>query len=498
MALVSAPAYTHFGRKPIYSDVDEVTPENVVRVLNDVLPIFTANRSDIEYLWGVYRGQQDVLYREKEIRPEIQNNVVVNRANEIVSFKSSYLLGEPMQYVSSSSARENAVERLAELNEYMRLEGKAAKDMELADWIHICGVGYRLVLPDSRTRDPFGSPFNVYVPDPRDTFVICNSGIGHYPLAGVHVVHRIEEPDLYCVYTRDWYMEIPLMSPAGVEPGVKAERVSYPEVPIVEYVHNKARMGAFEVVLSILNAINTIESNRVDAIEQFVQSIWVFENCDIDAEKFAEMRAGGAIKVKSTGSTTSKVYQVGDELKQDSVQKVVDDLYAAMLDICGMPSTMNGGASTSDTGAAVIMRDGWQQAEARAKETEHYFAEAEQRFLVNVLDICRNVRGLDIQINEIKQHFTRRNYADLLTKSQVLTTMLQSGKIAPKLCFESCGMFVDSEAAYLMSLPYIEKAEALAQQALEAQKQAPDEEEPPDEGGSRGGQPEQNGGNDNA
>lgn len=485
-------AYSHFGRLPIYSDVDEVTPDNVVKVLNDTISVFNTNRGDIAYLWGVYRGNQDVLYRTKDTRPEIQNNVVVNRANEIVSFKSSYLLGEPMQYVSSASAGSDAVERLATLNEFMRLEGKPAKDMELADWIHICGVGYRLVLPDSRTRDPHGSPFNIYVLDPRDTFVIRHSGVGQYPLAGVHIVHRVDEPDLYCVYTRDWYMEIPLMLAGTMPPPVKAERVTYPEVPIVEYVHNKARMGAFEVVLSILNAINTIESNRVDAIEQFVQSIWVFENCDIDDEKFAEMRAGGAVKIKSSGSLTSKVYQVGEELQQDGVQKVVDDLYAAMLDICGMPSTQSGGASTSDTGAAVIMRDGWQQAEARAKETEHYFAESEQQFLVNVLEICRNVRGLDIGINEIRQQFTRRNYADLLTKSQVLTTMLQSGKIAPKLCFESCGMFVDSEAAYLMSLPYIEKAEALAQKALDTP--TPDA---PNEGGSRGGQPGDNGGSDN-
>lgn len=493
MVIEHPSAYTHFGRLPIYSDVDEITPDNVVKVLNDVISTFNANRGDISYLWGVYRGLQDVLDRTKDTRPEIQNNVVVNRANEIVSFKSSYLLGEPMQYVSSASAKNGTVERLTELNEYMRMEGKAAKDMELADWFHICGVGYRLVLPDSRTRDPHGSPFNIYVLDPRDTFVIRHSGVGHYPLAGVNIVRRVDEPDLYCVYTRDWYMEIPLMAPGPVSPGVKAERVRYPEVPIVEYIHNKARMGAFEVVLSILNAINTIESNRVDAIEQFVQAIWVFENCDIDAEKFAEMRAGGALKIKSSGGLNSKVYQVGDELKQDGVQKVVDDLYAAMLDICGMPSTQSGGASTSDTGAAVIMRDGWQQAEARAKETEHYFAESEQQFLVNVLDICRNVRGLDIQINEIRQQFTRRNYADLLTKSQVLTTMLQSGKIAPKLCFESCGLFVDSEAAYLQSKPYIEKAEAMARQATQS---ASDVNGAYDVGGSRSGQPGDNGGVD--
>lgn len=484
------PAYTQYGRKPIYSDVDEITPGNVLEVLNEAAGTHADNRANIEYLWRFYKGRQDVIDRVKEIRPEIRNVVVVNRANEIVSFKTSYLLGEPMQYVSSPSAGEGAVDRLAKLNEYMRMEGKASSDIELANWMHICGVAYRLVLPDSRTRDPHGSPFNIYVLDPRDTFVIRSSGIGHRPLAGVHIVRRKEDPDLYCVYTRDWYMEIPLFTIGNEAPPVKAEPVTYPEVPIVEYIHNKARMGAFEVVLGILNAMNTVVSNRVDDIEQSVQSIWVFENCDITGDDFAEMRGQGALKVKSSGSLNAKVYRVGDDLAQDGVQKVLDDMYAAMLDICGMPSTQSGGASTSDTGAAVIMRDGWQQAEARAKETEHYFAASEQLFLANVLEICRVTRDLDIGIDEVKQQFTRRNYADLLTKAQVLTTMLQSGKIAPKLCFESCGMFVDSEAAYALSKPYIEKAEAAAQQAQQPQSD-------PASGGDRGGQPGDNGGADN-
>ena len=35
------------------------------------------------------------------------------------------------------------------LNEYVFAEDKAAKDKELADWFHICGTSYRMVLPDA-------------------------------------------------------------------------------------------------------------------------------------------------------------------------------------------------------------------------------------------------------------------------------------------------------------------------------------------------------------
>lgn len=486
----AAPPHLCFGRRPIYTDVDEITPDNILQVLSDVLTVHNDNRADIQYLYDVYKGRQDILGRTKQVRPEICNYVVINRSNEIVSFKTSYLMGEPVQYVSSASARGDITSRLTRLNEYMRMEGKAGKDVSLANWFHICGVGYRLVLPDSRVKDPNGSPFNVYILDPRDTFVIRYAGVDHRPLAGVNIVHYLDKPDVLCIYTPRWYMEVPNLVDGVIPAPIRAERVNYADVPIVEYAHNQVRMGAFEPVLSQLNEINVVESNRIDAIEQTVQALTVFENCDFTADDYDQMRVRGAVKIKSNTGIQAKVYAVKNELEQTGVQQTLDDLQASIYDICGMPSTQNGGASTSDTGSAVIMRDGWQQAEARAKETENYFALAEQQFLRVVLDICRTAGDLDIGLDEVQFQFTRRNYSDLLTKSQVLTTLLSSPKINPKLAFEACTLFTDPDAAYQLSLPYIQKAEAAAEQAAQTDN---DTSGNPDAGGSRSGQPGENG-----
>ena len=56
---------------------------------------------------------------------------------------------------------------------------------------------------------------------------------------------------------------------------------SFKEIPIIEYPINSARLGAFEIVLSVLDAINTVQSNRLDGIEQFVQSLIVLINSEI-------------------------------------------------------------------------------------------------------------------------------------------------------------------------------------------------------------------------
>lgn len=125
-------ATVSFGRKKILCDEPSITAANVASVLADALSVHQQNRVEVDYLYRYYKGEQPILRRTKEIRPEICNRVVENRANEIVSFKTGYLCGEPLQYVSRGST-EDVSDGISKLNDMMLLCGKAAKDKELAE-----------------------------------------------------------------------------------------------------------------------------------------------------------------------------------------------------------------------------------------------------------------------------------------------------------------------------------------------------------------------------
>ena len=241
-------------------------------------------------------------------------------------------------------------------------------------------------------------------------------------------------------------------------------------IPIFEYPANNARLGAFEKVLSILDAINNVESNRMDGIEQLVQAFIKFINCDITKEEYLEFLELGAIKVKSVDGQAADVGVVTTELNQTQSQTLKDDYYNAVLTICGMPNR-NGGSSTSDTGAAVELRDGWTMAETYAKKSENMFKLAEKKMLKLVLRICRDLGGLDLMLKDIDMRFTRRNYEGIQSKSQVLIAMLNNNKIHPQLAFQHSGMFSDSESAYTMSMKYYEEQQT---KAIESEEDALD------------------------
>lgn len=442
---------TMYGRRIITTDVDEITAGNVVDVLRDAMSVHEVNRGEIEYLWKYYKGNQPILTRTKAVRPEICNKIVENRANEIVSFKVGYLCGEPIQYVGRNSD-EAITEGVGTLNEYMFLVDKPALDQEVVEWDMICGTAYRMVLAnDAYEAESDEAPFDMFTLDPRDTFVVYSTDVKRRRMMGVKYNTDEFGFKTYSVYTDKQCFIIE----GDKVVSVSAHGLSV--VPIFEYPANNARLGAFEIVLPLLDAINNIESNRMDGIEQFVQAFVKFINCDISKEDFEALKDLGAIKVKSADGQQADVDIVTNELNQQQTQTLKEDIYKAILSICGLPSMSDGSTSDSSNNGAVILKNGWQGAETRAKDSEMMFKRSEKEVLRLVLKLCDGLADLKLKLKDIDMKFTRRNYDNIQSKSQVLVTMLQQPKIHPLLAFTHCGMFSDPESAYTMSDAYYEE-----------------------------------------
>ena len=441
-----------YGRRVIYSDATAITAENVAEEVRKAYLVHGANQAEIKKLHKIYRGETDILGKVKEIRESINHKINENRAWEIVNFYNGYLFGEPVQYVRRENVKKNDADDaiaadINALNGYMFSAGKAACDKRLGEWMLIAGVGYRLTLPNPKwEKNSDEPPFLMYSLKPEQTFVIRSTSVDERDLATVHVVKQESGDIVFSVYTDDFYYEFKEYGKVKSTPHTVGMN------PIVEYPLEASRLGVFEVVVDLLNALNELQSNRMDDIVQFVNSFLAIFGAEMNQETRDRLEEW---KMLFLPDGTDAKY-LSANLKQADVQTLKNDILEAIITITGIPNR-NGGSSTSDTGSAVIMRDGWQDAEARAKGVETMFKEAETKTLKLVLRILRDTVGTTLKLADIDTHFTRRNYENIASKSQVLVAMLNNPKIHPELAFAHCGMFPDPESAYLQSKAYYDE-----------------------------------------
>lgn len=455
-----------FGRNKIYTALDDLTRDNVIVEVNKALGIHMVNVQEMNYLYWYRRGFQPILNRKKEIRPEINNKVVVNNADMVVTFKNGYFLTSPVSYISRKKDDKTAYE-VKVLNEYLYTSGKQAADNIVADWFHTVGVGTIFCDPVKDEEEAKIRPMSVYALDPRSAFVAYSLKPGAKPVFGVNMVTDYEY--IYIdVFTNTTVFKLkgtvtPVKETIFPNPLTAAYEVVSEEpniigrVPIVEYVYKSTRMCAFESALSIMDAINTAESNRLDAVEQTVQNLMVMYNCELpEGENANTIRESGLIVLTSTTDNKADVKLMSEALDQQQTQTTIDDLYEQMLEKCGVPSSVRDGGSTSDNVGAVYLRSGWATADTDARNTEDLYKESNRLFDDIFLRVLkrRNLIG-DIDISDFDVTFVRNSLNNLLVKTQAALNMKQLG-FSPELAFAKSGLSNDPISDVETSSKYID------------------------------------------
>ena len=447
-----------YGRRTIFSSVEELTEENVISEVNSALAIHIQNMREEERLYWYRRGVQPVLARTKTNNDFVCNRIVENHAEEIVSFKNGYFMTQPAYYVSRNDTSQDKVDKL---NEYLYRSGKLDCDNETVDWFHTVGLGYIYVEPND---DP-EIPFKAVALRPMSAFVAYSMGVHGEPVyAGYTVVndHRI----YIDVYTKDRVFRLNGTYDAVLandHPDRAATAVQLletrtnvlGEIPIIEYRYNSTNMASFEPVIGILDAINSTDSDRSDGITQFIESLLVITNADLDENESAStIREKGMILIKSTSELAAKVEMITQQLDQSQTQVYVDHLIDNMLIICGMPTRAEGGSVVNATGDSVRSAFGWYQADAFARNTADLFKKSNRQFDRIVLKILKDKNLLDIDINDFELQFVRNEQINIQSKAQAYQTLLAAG-MHPELAAAKSGISNDPVADTKMSDKYL-------------------------------------------
>lgn len=451
------------GRDVIYADVSEITADNIGEIMQKAKSSHDTNRTNIDYLYKYYKGDQPILNREKIYNVDINNKVVENEAHAITDFKTGYFLSAPIQYIDA--ANDDLTETydtsdLVKLSTWATMKNMEAVNLEVATWQSICGLGYKMVIPNESKVDENDSPFNVYALDPRDTFCIYSSRLGNKKLAGVTYVTLTDGSIRYYVYTdTDFYVLNDNFEDVSDDID-KSSSHSLGMIPIFEYPLNAPRIGDFEIVISMLDALNNVQSNRVDGVEQIIQAILCLKNLEIqpvgdetqekaEANFMEQLRQLGAMLLPKD----SDAFYLTNQLNQGDSQTLKDDLYKSILRIVGVPDRSDG-STNGDTGSAIMLRNGFAEAEARAKNTETYFKRSEREFLNLLISICNTLGGTNILPQDVDIRFPRRNYTNDSANVSNLVTMLSNDWIRPEFAFEHSNMTPDPHREYLLAKEY--------------------------------------------
>lgn len=230
-------------------------------------------------LYNYYIGEHKIKSRVKQSKGAANNRIVCNHAKYITDMTQSYLTGNPVTYAASDGYD---IEPLK--NVYLE-QDIASLDSEIVKNMSIYGRAYELIYANEESK-----PQSVIL-NPANTFVCYSQSAAEKRLFGVYYYKRYNI-DGYCTGTVcRAYDDSYIYTYTGLSDsysGLTLQDVAphyFFDVPIIEYRNNAETQGDFEQLISQIDAYNTLQSDRINDKEQFVNSLLFLVNCDLDSNQ---------------------------------------------------------------------------------------------------------------------------------------------------------------------------------------------------------------------
>lgn len=275
-------------------------------------------RTRFDTLDDYYMGKQAITTREK-VETLMNNKLVTNHAKYITDMMVGYLLGNPVDYQVN-----NDIDIQPVLDAYKRQTIENV-DVEIAKECSIFGIKYEYVYADEEAN-----PCSVTL-DVRNTIMIYDNTLVHNELYAINYrpIYKNpedKEPDHYdvIVATDREIIKYELAGNGGSVKEIDREQHAFGAVPIIEYDNNKEYSGDFESVISLIDAYNLIQSDRVNDREQLVDAILCFYGMKFDADQMADLKEKRALSNIPTDGKVEYLTKAINEGDVDVLRKTIE------------------------------------------------------------------------------------------------------------------------------------------------------------------------------
>nr|DAI09835.1 MAG TPA: PORTAL PROTEIN [Caudoviricetes sp.] len=227
-------------------------------------------RERLVRLHGMYAREHSIMRRTR-LKGLPNNRLVHDLPGYIATMAAGYLVGNPVRY-TAAEGQEEAFTPVLEAYEAASVE---SVDAELAMDAAVYGKAAEVCYADAEARP------RVAQLDARSAFVVYDDTVEHAPLLGItrrdtfdaRLERTGEEVTLYTdrliVHMRRTSRETPRET--------MREAHYFGGVPVVEYWNNAREEGDFEPVMGLIDAYDTLQSDRVNDKQQFTDAVFVLK-----------------------------------------------------------------------------------------------------------------------------------------------------------------------------------------------------------------------------
>lgn len=398
------------------------------KVINDVINYNEKFKKRYKRLENYYMGKHDILEREKD-EILINNKVMINHAKYITDTNVGYLLGNPVDYQVGKDDEGNPLYDIEPVLDEYKKQTINDLDTEIAKDVSIYGVQYEYVYANENAE-----PRSCEV-DNQNTIIVYDDTVEHKKLFGINyrAIYAGETFKYYeIIYADDKVTRTYKSTNKTLTQTSKEHTHGFGAVPFIEYKNNPEFLGDFEPVITLIDAYNLLQSDRVNDKEQLVDAILCMYNVDFTPEQAEQLKESRMI---ANLPENSKLEYLIKTLQEDDVDILRKNLEKDIHKISMTPNMSDENFVGNSSGVAIRYK--LLAFEQNVKNKERYMEKGlMERFKLYNNFLTKSSKMQDVPIEEVDAVFTRNlpsndyeisqminNLADFLSKETLVSQL---------------------------------------------------------------------------
>lgn len=364
-----------------------------IELLNKCMQEHLSMTNKLNKLDEYYDGKHKILDRTLSSTSLPNNKLVCNHAEYISDMATGYVFGTPISYSG------NGVE---ELNKIFTQIDEDSHNNELALDTSIYGYGYELVYMNDKDI-PYPE---LAVLNPYNTFLVADSSVQHKPMFAVNYYEKRGISNTLLGYYVDIYTDrevyhyifndLSNTSPKELD----LDEHYFGDIPIIEYWNNKKLKGDFEGVITLIDAYNLLQSDRINDKEQVVDALLAIIGASLGDDEEEKIKTGKLLKelkiieLDEGGDAKWLVKQLNETETEVLKKSLKDDIHEFSKVPCLTDENFVGNAS------GIAMKYKLLGFEQLSKTKERYFKKGLRQRLKLISNI-KNIQAKNINPDDI-------------------------------------------------------------------------------------------------
>jgi len=384
-------------------------------VLNDVIAYNEKYKDRLKRLGDYYIGKHDILQRKKD-EILINNKVMINHAKYITDTNVGYLLGNPVDYQVGKNEDGTPSYDIEPILDAYKKQTINDLDTEIAKDVSIFGYQYEYLYANGEAE-----PRSCEI-DNDNAIIVYDDTVEHNKLFGLiyRPIYKGNILKYYDIIFVDKDKEIHYKSSdkALTKQG-KTKDHAFGDVPLICYKNNPELLGDFEPVISLIDAYNLLQSDRVNDKEQLVDAILCMYGFDFDEEQAEQLKTS---RMLANIPADGRAEYLVKTLQEGDVDILRQNLENDIHKISMVPNMSDENFANNSSGVAIRYK--LLAFEQNIKNKERYMEKGlMERFKLYNNFLVKMSKMQDVPIEEVDAVFKRNLPSNDFETSQMINNL---------------------------------------------------------------------------